>query len=204
MESSQGFLKSIVMARLFLVLTLALSFIYIGCSTGVELSDPPGIIKVYFRPSSTDTAITIVNTHYQIDPDDVFDIQISEGKMYSDSVFFILYETLNTYNENDVDLDLLEGDQSYQKQLVFESFLPAGDYTRLEFVLNASLFRLDGFEVPVVTENGRPNLVQMEEQFRVTESDTTSITVQLDVVSSIKRFRDTYLFDANTSIINQE
>lgn len=192
------------MVRNFLISTLLLSSAFFGCSTGVELSDPPGFVKIYFQPSSTDTAITIVNTRYQIDPEDVFDIQISEGKMYQDSIFYILYEDLNTFNENDIDIDILEGNESFTKQLVFESFLPVGDYSRLEFVLNATLFRLDGFEVPVVTENGRPLLIQLDENFQITESDTTSITIQLDVVSSIQRFRDTYLFDANTTIIGQE
>lgn len=195
------------MKKLALItVTIILSVFLLGCSTGVETSDPPGVLKVYLQPSEADTNLTIVNTNYTIDPKDEFMIQVSEGKAYQDSTFFILYRNLDTFTERDIVRDLLSGvnNENYERQLIYETYLPVGVYSKLEFFLSSSLFQLDGFEVPVVTPTGQPIPIKKEEEFSIFENDTTSIYLEIEIVESVTRYRDTYVFDPDPNILKIE
>ena len=179
----------------YLYITTILLFLW-TCSTGVELSEPPGYIKVTVSPMNSDTTLTIVNTTYGIDPADDFRLEFAEGKAFQDSIFFILYSRPTTFNEEDIELNILSSNTDiYEQKTVFNSYLPDGRYTSLDFIIRPSDFRLDGFEIPLITESGQPLKIELPVNYTVNSNDTTHVALRINVVESIKRFKDTFLFD---------
>jgi len=128
----------------FFICILALISLYLlsGCETGVENSPFPGILRVTLRSDPSDTVLVersdtfTVNQKYPA----LFMIKVFQGRVYKESNLAVLYRTTSSYRQEDALYNILELDSlgEYKQNTIFESFIPPGDYSSLEFGVNAA------------------------------------------------------------------
>ena len=187
-------MKQLVILTVF-VACLSLLF---HCSTGVESSPDPGILRVILHGDDSDTTIVIIDEIYKVDTSDVFMVHIFEGKAYQGNKYAELYPTLDTYHNPGKNYNILARDslnQQYKRYKIFESYVPPGQYTKLQLGVTASELRIGEFDpIPVYLPPEDSLLVNLNFNFTVEENKITEIDLALKPFSSIQRYKDTYLF----------
>lgn len=180
-----------------------LGILIFGCSTGVENSPNPGIVRVTLQSDPTDTTIAVIGDALTVSKNDVFEVSIFQSRVFHDSIFALLFENLNSFRQQDVIYNILTRENGeYVKFIIFESFVPPGDYDRLQFGLTASIMKIKNFEIPVRLPEGSTVLVDLSQDFEVFENDTTEINVQISPFKSLVRSRDSYNFVRKIKIVS--
>lgn len=186
----------------------ALTFLIIvpGCGTGVDDSPDPGIVRITLQSDPSDTILVERSDTFSVSTkyDAVFVLKVFQGRVYRDTNFAVLYPSLTSYRQEDITYNIIEVDSSsnYKRFSVFESYVPPGDYTRLEFGIspssdhNLKIVANSGkkFENPVELPPGEKLLVGFDQNFIVYSKKVTQIDVQVSPFRSIKRYRDIYIF----------
>jgi len=197
--------------RKFLITFLsAAAFIFLitvpGCGTGVEDSPDPGIVRITLQSDPSDTILVERSDTFSVSTkyDAVFVLKVFQGRVYRDNNFAVLYPSLTSYRQEDLTYNIIQIDSSnnYKRFTVFESYVPPGDYTKLEFGIspssdnNLKIVANSGkkFENPVELPPGEKLLVGFDQDFIVYSKKVTQINVQVSPFQSIKRYRDIYLF----------
>ncbi len=177
------------------ILFLLFFLFTMSCSTGVERSKDPGIVKVVIQANSSDTTIVILGKTYTVDTSSVFSIQVGQGKIYVDSFYSDLMPNLDDYYDSGKSYNVLDRDKGeYKKIKLFETYAPAEVFEKLEFSLNASVLKIGGFEIPVQLPQDEKLLVDLEQEFWVKENTTTEILLGIEPLRSIVRYKDSYRF----------
>jgi hypothetical protein len=187
------------MKRLLLFfLSLALTFMAYQCSTGVESSPDPGILRIIFHGDDSDTSIVIINETYTVDTSDVFMVHIFEGRAYQGQKYAYLYPKLNEYHNPGKNYNILARDslnQSYKRYKIFETFVPPGNYTRLQIGLTANELRIGDFDpIPIYLPADDSLLISINQDFTVESDHVTEVDLAIKPFASIQRYKDTYLF----------
>ncbi|HGY56827.1 MAG TPA: hypothetical protein ENK44_14060 [Caldithrix abyssi] len=183
---------------LLFVISLALS-----CSTGVERSKDPGIVKVVIQSDPSDTTIVILGQTYTVDTSSVFNIQVAQGKVYIDSFYSDLLPELDDFIDNGHNYNVLEQENgTYKKIKLFETYAPVDNFTKLQFALNATVLKIGEFQIPVQLPEDESLLVDFEQSFSVKENMTTEILLQIEPLRSIVRYKDSYLFLRKITVKN--
>jgi len=174
---------------------VALSMCLSSCTTGIESSPQPGIVRVTLQSDQADTQIVILNQTLRVSSRDYFGVTITQGKVYSGEKYAFLFKDKDSYRQEDVTYNILERkDGQYTKFTIFESYVPPVNYTKLQFGVTASLMKLGYFEIPVKLPDGTPLLKDLDISFQVYENRVTEVSVQLSPFKSVKRYRDSYQF----------
>jgi len=183
---------------------LAITVLFLGnCTTGVERSLNPGIVKVVLHPEASDTTIVILGQTYAVDSSSFFSLQISQGKVYIDSFYSELLPELDDFQDNGRSYNILEKEDAVYKQIkIFETFAPADDFTKLQFAVNASFLKIGGFLTPVELPEDAKLLMDFEQNFSVKEDMTTEITIKIEPLQSVIRYKDSFHFLRKLEIIN--
>lgn len=196
--------------KILILLTIAIftiiAIIGINCETGVEDSPLPGIIRVKLQADLSDTILVersdtfTVNIKYPA----VFMIKIFQGRIFEKQSFAVLYRTKSSYRQEDALYNILELDSTgkYKEYVIFESYIPPGNYDKIEFGVNASrddklkIIALSGkkFENSVNLPPGEKLLVEFPQDFKISENRVTQINIQISPLKSIKRYKDVYHF----------
>jgi hypothetical protein len=173
----------------------------IGCQTGIEDSPDSGILRVTLESDPSDTTIIIVTDTLTVSDQDVFLVNIFQGKAYQDSTFGVLYDTLTSNRQKEIFYNLIfRKENIYQRFTIYESYLPPFDYNMIEFGLDAEFIKLKNFDV--ITVETPPNFfLQLPVDFEIRENTITEINVQVSPFKYIERVKDTYIFAPEMEII---
>ncbi len=190
--------------HLHLIYFAAIGLISIGilsCSTGVESSPDPGVVRIVLQSDPADTSIIIINDTLTVSKYDNFRTIIFQGKAYSDTNFAILYPTIQSYRQEDDTINVIDRENDvYKPYTIFESYAPPGNYTSVVFGVTANLLHISVFDVPVELPPDAPKLVTLPVNFKVSQNTTTEIDVQLSPFKSVQRYRDSYYFNRQLKI----
>ncbi|NIT59569.1 MAG: hypothetical protein GWN00_26120 [Aliifodinibius sp.] len=182
--------------RIIIFLLIGITFILLGCSSGVEESPDPGIVRVTLQSDPTDKSIVIIGDTLITEEDDQMIATIFQGRVYRDTIFSILFKDTDSFRQEDITVDLLKRNSAgeYQEYTLFEYFVPPGNYDRVQFGLTSSQLDIGPLEIPVRLPPGESSLLDIPANFEVRENTTTEITIQIKPLDSLQRFRDVYQF----------
>ncbi len=184
---------------IFFTLILILS----ACSTGVEKSKEPGVLRITLTADPSDTTITIVNKTYQPDSTSIMYLNIFEAKVYSDSNYAKLVPTLEDFRDDGNFYNIIKRENdNYQTYIIYESYVPPGEFDKIQFGLTASMLYIDGFGIPLQLPENESLLFDLDLDFFVEENDTTEIKLQIKPLESLVRYRDTYLYKREIKVID--
>gem|GEM_PF-1126554 len=141
---------------------------------------------------SGDTVVSVAKN----DTMNIFDVSVFQGKVYHDSLYATLFTGLSEYKTKTRNYNLLEQVGGRYKQFViFESYVPPGNYNMLEFGLTASELLLGVFNSPIRLPDGESPLLQLNRDFKVYEDGITEVNLQIRPLESIARYRDSFIFN---------
>ena len=186
---------------LFLLVIGAFATGFAGCANDVNLHPDPGVVRVVLQSAPQDTSIVLVKDTLPVGDSDVMMANVFQGKIYDGEKYFILYKNLNTTNQEDETYNLLKRDNGeYFPHIIFETQLPEATYDTLEFGLTASYLRLGTNRVDIVMPEGEEILMRLGREIRISENDTTEVTVQVKPLESVQRRRNTMVFNRQVEI----
>jgi hypothetical protein len=186
---------------LLLVSLLVLMSVTTGCSTGVEPSPNPGLLRVLLTADPADREIVIVRDPVAVKAGDDFTVTVFQGKAFSDSTYFILFKDLNSYRQEDRSFNVLRpADEGFERYTVFESLLPPGRYDSLQFGVIPGDLKIDVYQIPVRMNPSARVLHTFETPFEVRENGITEVEVMIKPLTSVQRFRNSFVFDANIAV----
>ena len=178
-----------------LLIFLTFAGFYSGCETGVEPSPLPGILKITLESNPIDTLIVVIKDTLIVGEEDYFGNVIFQGRVFSGDYYAFMFPDKNKPQQEDKTYNILERiDNKYSKFTIFESYVPPGDYDRIQFGITGDLVKLGYFEIPVKMPVGESVKKDLEHPFRVEENATTEVTIQISPFESVTRYRDSYLF----------
>ncbi|GBE27930.1 hypothetical protein BMS3Bbin03_01863 [bacterium BMS3Bbin03] len=187
--------KKYLMLVLSLFVLSGLGLIAFSCSTGVESSPDPGILRVTLQSDPADTFIVIINDTLTVSNSDSFGVTVFQGKVYHDRDFALLFKSTRSYRTEDLVYNIIKRENdTYRKSIIYESYVPPGDYDRLEIGFTASLLKIGNFEIPVNLPKNSNLLLKLPYPFKVFEGSVTEINLQISPFKSVHRYRDSYLF----------
>jgi len=187
---------------LFLLPLFVIVLIFSSCSTGVEPSPQPGILRVFVQADPSDTTIKIVGDEYVPDSTSSFIVKIFQGRVFNQDNYAILFPNLKSYLEKDIQINLLEREGSeYKIFKIFESYVPPAVYTKIQFGLNAGVLKIGDFKIPITIDPESKGIVVLEKDFEVKESQTTELLIHIKPFQSLQRIRDAYFFNVIANII---
>ncbi len=191
------------------LLTLFLVFgVTWQCSTGIEPSPEPSLLRITLQADPGDSTIIIADDTIYARPRDSMQITIFQGKTFMDgdgfvdSNYSVLFkDTLQSFTR-DWDYNILKRneDGEYRRYTIFESFVPPGEYDSLQFGIRARFVLLSygydegGLEVPMETPPGTDPIIEIEEQFTMEEAKVTEINLRLRPFGSVTRYQDVFWF----------
>jgi hypothetical protein len=204
--------------------TVLLAAAVLSCTTGVDPSPDPGIIRVMIKGVESDTMIVIQSDSSEFSRWDRFDLYLSTGRVYQGSNYATIYN--NPSNErkgadtvNILAREWLDGapitprdtaritpqNSRWISYLVFESYVPPGEYDRLYFSLTATemeIFIPKHYLNPVQLPPGVQPGMSFDIPFSVTEGGTTEINLEIYPYQSLSRYRDAFFFDRKVVVSN--
>ncbi|MCX8010020.1 MAG: hypothetical protein N3A61_02610 [Ignavibacteria bacterium] len=200
-------MRSLKMKFVNLIIVALLTTLLVNsCETGVEDSPQPGIIRVTLQSNPSDTMLVEKSdTFYSTQKyAATFWMKISQGRIYRDSNFAIIYPTRFDYRQRDSIYNVLKVDslKRYIQYTIFESYVPPFNFNKLEFgitpqrdslmvVISNTGKRFNNFvELPP----GENLLISLPVDFEVKEGRVTQIDVQINPFKSVQRYRDLYRF----------
>ncbi len=188
---------------LHLAIIASVGIILSQCDTGVVESPEPGILRVTLQSEPADTTIIVISDTFSVSEGDWFGVTITQGKIYNGDYFAILYKDTSSYQIQDLTYNILEQENDeYRQFTIYESFVPPGDYNRLQIGVTANLLRLKYFGIPVELPKGASLLIDLDQDFKIFEDRrVTEIQVQISPFNSVVRYRDTYHFTREMEIV---
>lgn len=215
------FIKSLPVFVFLFVLSISI----FNCSTGVETSPDPGILRVSIQSNPADTFIVVKSDTFTVIGQDSFGVKFFQGKIYNGEKYALLYKNTKSYLTEDLVFNVIKRENnSYKKIIVYESYVPPNNYDRLQIGLNAQEIRVsriytryfydaDGNIIdskldttsitnPVRLPDDASPLMDFEHPFEVKENQITEIVLQINPLSSLQRYKDSYLFSRQVEIID--
>ena len=212
-------------ARMCLSVLLITYFIaFAGCTTGVEPSPHPGILRVVLTIKATDTCLVISSDTTKFSRWDQYWATIYGGRLYQGTNYSDLYLTPTTDRIQSVQQNLLAREwldgtpitikdtatitpqnSRYMKGTVFEFYVPPGTYDRLDFALTATevaTFIPKIYINPIVLPSGVAAVMSFPGSYTVQEDRTTEVVTEIAPFESLHRFQDAFLFDRKMQIIS--
>jgi len=181
----------------------ALGLLIWGCDTGVETSPDPGVLRIVLQSEPSDTSIIIVADTLSVAPNDSFGVTIFQGKAFEDSTYAILYRTLKSTAQEDNIYNIIRIENGEYKQFtIFESYVPPGDYDKIQFGMNSNILKFSGFDEIKVETLDESKFVDLYHDFEVSANRTTEISIQISPFKSISRYKDSYRFSPQVQITN--
>ena len=197
-------LNALVMTQKYfpILLSIALAAGVVTCNTGVEESPQPGIVRVTLQANPADTTILILTDTVRVTDGDSMGVTIFQGKVFSGAKFATLFQSLTSYRPEDITYNVLKRDiGTYKTYPVYESYVPPGDYTKLQIGVTATLLKLREVAVSLQLRPNDPLLLDFDVGFQVSENKITEIMLQIDPLRSLTRYRDLYYFERKMRVL---
>ncbi len=188
---------------MLVVLFLVTVSFYTGCTTGVESSPLPGILKITLQSNPSDTMIVVISDTLVVGEEDYFGNIIFQGRVFSGDHYAFLFPDKDKPQQEDKTYNVIEQiDGEYIQYTIFESYVPPGEYDAIEFGITGDLVKLGYFEIPVKMPEGESPKQKLKHTFTVEENGTTQLHIQLSPFESVNRYRDSYMFRPVLEITN--
>lgn len=194
-----------------------------GCKTGVEPSPSPGIVRVMLKSSETDTLLIILDDTIKFSRVDFYDVTVSQGRIWLGENYAYLYtntslsrNSISTINilqrrwkngaeitPGDSVFDVATWKSEFVGSTVYEWFVPPGTYTKLDFNLaGIEMFvaRPRQFRNPLQLPDGVKPIMTFETPITVEAGRTTEVQLEILPFQSIRRYKDSYLFDRKVRV----
>ncbi len=195
-----------------------------GCTTGVEPSPHPGILRVVLTSKQTDTMLVISSDTTKFSRWDEFWATIYGGRLYRGANYSDLYLTpttdrIQSVQQNVLAREWLDGtpitirdtttitpqNSRYRKGTVFEFYVPPGTYDRLDFALTATevaTYIPKIYINPIVLPSGVAPVMSFPGTYTISDDRTTEVVVEIAPFESLHRYQDAFLFDRKIQIIS--
>ncbi len=195
-----------------------------GCTTGVEPSPHPGIIRVTLKSSESDTSLIILADTTRFSRYDQFYATLYGGRVIRGDNYAPIYATtsINRVQSDTVNLlarEWLDGtpinirdsvvitpqNSRYRKFTIFEWYLSPGNYDQLEFTLTADevLTYLPKLYVnPIQLPQGTQPQLFFNTPFSIQEDKVTQIDIEIEPFKSLSRYQDSFLFDRKMQVVS--
>ncbi len=192
------------------------SILYSGCTTGVEPSPHPGVIRVMLKSDDTDTALVILNDTTHFSRYDQFYAWVYGGRVYqggnyssiyantsiqrieSDTVNLLAREWLNGVPINIRDsIPITPQNSRYSNFVIFEWYLPPGTYDNLEFSFVATevqTYLPKLYSNPVQLAPGDQPQMFFPVSIPIQEDKVTEVDLVISPFKSLSRYQDSFLF----------
>lgn len=206
------------------VLVITYMTILAGCTTGVEPSPNPGILRVVLTVKQTDTMLVISSDTTRFSRWDEFWATIYGGRLYRGANYSDLYARPTTERIQSVEQNLLAREwlngtpitiqdtatitaqnSRYRKGTVFEFYVPPGTYDRLDFALTArevATYIPKIYINPIVLPPGAAAVISFPGNYTLEENRTTEVTVEIAPFESLRRYQDAFLFERKVTIVS--
>ena len=194
-----------------------------GCTTGVEPSPHPGIVRVTLTSDQSDTSIVILGDTTRFSRYDQYFALVYGGRVYRGANYADLYEGtgINHVSSDTVNLlgrEWLDGvpinirdttvitpqNSRYRTYVIFEWLLPPGSYDNLEFSLVAGevqTYLPTPYFNPISLPQGVQPQMYFPVSFSIQEDKVTQIDLQIAPFRSLHRYQDSFLFDRQMNVI---
>lgn len=205
--------------RLFFLSVYLLS----GCKTGVEPSPEPGVIRVTMKSNEVDTLLIILGDTVKFSRVDRFDVIFSQSRLYRGDNYADLYTDLSIDRKNSDTINLLQrawldgrlitptdpvfdvdaSKSKYVSSKVVEWYVPPGTYDKLEFNfkgIEIFVARPRQFRTPLQLAEGVTSIMNFNYTITINSGRVTEVNLEVLPFQSIRRYRDSYIFDRKVSI----
>lgn len=182
----------------------ALALIAIRCTTGVEPSPNPGILRITLQSNPSDTLIVIASDTVTVSEGDRFGVTVYQGKVYSDTNYAFLFADTSSYRLEDQDLNLVQTDSAsgeYEQFVLYLSYVPPGDFNRIQFGLTPYYAQVGNLYIPVTLPPGASPLLDLYHDFSVFENRVTEVNIEISPFESVVRYRDSFHFTPVVEIV---
>jgi hypothetical protein len=195
-----------------------------GCTTGVEPSPHPGVLRVVLTSKQTDTSLVISSDTTHPSRWDEFWATVYGGRLYQGANYVDLYATLSTdripsAQQNLLAREWLDGtpitirdtatitgtNSRYRKGTVFEFYAPPGTFDRLDFALTATevaTYIPKIYINPIVLPPGVPAVMSFPGSFTMQEDRTTEVVMEIAPFESLQRYQDSFLFNRKIVVVS--
>jgi hypothetical protein len=194
-----------------------------GCTTGVDPSPHPGILRVTLKSNESDTSLVILGDTTHFSRYDQFYAWVYGGRAIRGANYVPIYvnTSINRIESDTANLlarEWLDGtpitihdtvtitpqNSRYRKFTLFEWYLPPGSYDQLEFTLMADeviTFIPKVYVNPIQLPPGTPPQLFFNTPFSIQEDRVTEISIEILPFQSLSRYQDTYLFDRKMQVV---
>lgn len=205
------------MKKIFALLAIALGLSNFSCTTGVEESPTPGILRVKLQSNEADSILVILGDTARCSRVDRYNVIVSRGRLYRGKNYVDLYrtpsidritaDTINLIQRqwfdgrlvNDTDsFEIPRSQTRYIGYTVFEWYTPPGAYDKLQFALTGIEVFVAiprQFNNPLQLPEGTSSVMDFPASITVEEGKVTDVELEIDPFKSIRRFKDSYIFD---------
>lgn len=207
--------------RLFFLCAYLIS----GCSTGVEQSPYPGIIRVTMKSVEQDTLLIILGDTVKFSRVDHYDVIVSQGRLYQGNNYADLYTDLSINRNNSDTINILqrawldgrlitvndpvfdvEANRSkYVGSKVIEWYVPPGTYDKLQINLKGIevfVARPRQFRTPLQLAKDVSPIMNFNQTITISAGHVTEMNLEILPFQSIRRYQDSYIFDRKVSVVS--
>lgn len=174
------------------------------CTSDVPHSPNPGILRLYMVTNPADTLAYMGLDTLRVKSGDQFLLRISQRKVFrADSVYAVVFNSLMANHETEDTYNVFKRqERSFVRHLIGEAQLPPDTFIEIQFVVYPDpMVVVGGVGFPIQPVDNYDPLIRLTHTFHIRENDTTEVTIQFNAFQSIKRWRDTYLFDPSFEIL---
>lgn len=197
---------------------VVLGLLFFSCTTGVEKSPEPGILRVTLKANEADSILVILGDTARCSRVDRYNVIVSRGRIYRGENYADLYltpsidriaaDTVNLIQRQWLDGRLVNSTTDpfeiprwqtrYVGYTVFEWYTPPGTYDKLQFALTGIEVFVAiprQFNNPLQLPEGVSSVMDFPASITVEEGKVTEVQMEIDPFKSIRRYRDSYIFD---------
>lgn len=199
--------------QLILIISL-LGLLITNCSTGVEPSPSPGIVKVTFMSAPEDTSVIILSDTsrfwYDSTGNSIYDqmtVIVTQARLYRNQNFANLYLDLSNRRIAGDTLNAIQRiNYKYTKHTIFETYIAPGEYDRLEMNLEATLLVVTKpkyYFIPMALPDGVSKTITIPANISVKSNKTTTVDIIIYPFRSLGRYKDMFIFSRDNNIYAQ-
>ena len=193
----------------FVLSSITFILLLISCNTGLEPSPEPGLLRVILHQAPGDTSIVVARDTIYSRNGDSLQTSIFQGRAYIDTIWATLYEDTTEVLARDHEYNLLDkGDGDFKKFVIFQTLLPPGKYTKLQFGITAERMLLTygyaygGVRIPMEHSPNADLIQEFQKDYAIESGRVTEIEVQIKAFDSVNRFKDLFYFNPQLEVVD--
>ncbi|MGE5313074.1 MAG: hypothetical protein ACM3Q4_00105 [Acidobacteriota bacterium] len=210
------------MKHTILILLALAAALLAGCTTGVQESPDPGIFRVTLTVNDADSTLVILGDTARSSRIDRYTVTAAGGRLYRGDNYVDLFltptidritgSTINLLQRQWPDGRLVGANDPFEIQrsqtkpvtyTIFEWHTPPGTFDNFQFsLIGIEVFVAipRQFNNPLQLPDSTSAVMNFPETITINEGQVTQLDLVIDPYKSIRRFRDTYIFERKISV----